>query len=109
MTLRQRLAHVLVRIYPVAWRREYGEELLDMLVARPLTWGVAGDVLWSGVRLRILFFEPSTVLGLASMLVVLAGFWLPPARYLSAVTDVLRPSHMTFPTILVTFMKSQKH
>lgn len=107
MTFRQRLARALVNLYPTDWRREYGEELFDLLVARPLTWGGAVDVLWNGARLRIRFAEPWTVLGFASMLVVLAGFMIPPFRYSSSVTDVLRPSHMTFPTIVVTFMVSQ--
>ena len=107
MTPRHRLARALVRIYPIAWRREYGEELLDILVARPLTLRVAADVLWSGVALRIRAAEPSTVLGLASMLIVLAGFFLPPVRYSSAVTGVLRPTNMTFPTVEVTFMESE--
>jgi hypothetical protein len=107
MTFRQRLARALVCLYPAAWRREYGEELLDLLVARPLTTPVVVDVLWNSARMRVRFAEPSTVLGLGSMLVVLAGFVVPPFRYSSSVTDVLRPSHMTFPTVVVTFMVSQ--
>ena len=107
MTFRQRLARALVNLYPADWRREYGDELFDLLAARPLTWLVAADVLWNGARLRIRFAEPSTMLGFASMLVVLAGFVIPPFRYSSSVTDVLRPSHMTFPSIVVTFMVSQ--
>lgn len=107
MTFRQRLARALVNLYPAGWRREYGDELRDVLLARPLTWLVVLDVLWSGARMRIRHAEPSTALGLASMLVVLAGFVIPPFRYSSTVTDVLRPSGMTFPTIVVTFMVSQ--
>ena len=107
MTFRQRLARALVHLYPAAWRREYGEELLDVLLARPLTWLVVVDVLCNGARLRIRNAAPSTALGFASMLVVLAGFAIPPFRYSSTVTDVLRPSDMTFPTVVVTFMVSQ--
>jgi hypothetical protein len=107
MTFRQRLARALVSLYPADWKREYGEELLDLLLARPLTWRSAGNALWNGARLRIRFAGPATTLGLASMLVVLAGFVVPPFRYSSTVTDVLRPSDMTFPTVVVTFMVSQ--
>ena len=107
MTFRERLARVLVNLYPADWKREYGEELLELLLARPLTGLVVLDVLWSGARLRIRFAEPSTALGLAALLVVLAGFVIPPFRFSSTITDVLRPSDMTFPTVVVTFMVSQ--
>ena len=107
MTFRHRLARALVRLYPAAWRREYGDELLDLLLARPLTSLVVVDVLWNGARVRIRFAEPSTVLGVAAMLIVAAGLVVPPFRYSPTVTDVLRPSHMTFPTVVVTFMVSQ--
>ena len=69
---RQRLAEALLRVYPAAWRREYGEELFDILISRPLTWRVAADVLGAGLRQRIRAAEPATVLGVATVAVLLA-------------------------------------
>ncbi|HEU0121778.1 MAG TPA: hypothetical protein VFQ91_14710, partial [Bryobacteraceae bacterium] len=36
MTGRQRLARILVRLYPSAWRREFGVEFTDLLERSPL-------------------------------------------------------------------------
>jgi hypothetical protein len=106
MTLRQRLANALVRIYPAAWRREYGEELLDMLVARPLTWRIVADVLGTGLRQRIRAAEPATVLGVAAVAVLLSQLALTAAGYRTPATAMLRPTDMTFPTVAASFMVS---
>ncbi|HEX6473650.1 MAG TPA: hypothetical protein VF114_01020, partial [Candidatus Limnocylindria bacterium] len=47
--LRRRL---LLRSYPAAWRRRYGDELLDLLAEDPLTPRVVLDVAATGLRLR---------------------------------------------------------
>jgi hypothetical protein len=107
MMTRHQIVEALLRMYPAEWRREYGDELKDMLVARPLTPGIAVNVLWSAIRQRGRAAAPSTVLGLASMLVVLAGFVLTPASYGSMRIAVLKPTSMTFPTHVVTFMASE--
>jgi hypothetical protein len=65
---------VLLRVYPRAWRLEYGDELADILLARPLSPRVIADVLWNGLRVLMHAPEPSTILGLVSIPVVLAGF-----------------------------------
>ena len=67
------LIAALLRIYPAAWRREYGAELTAILQGRPLGLRVMTDVLWNGLRLRVRAAEPSTILGLASMLFMLAS------------------------------------
>jgi len=103
---RQRLAEALLRIYPDAWRREYGEELFDILISRPLTWRVAADVLAAGLRQRIRAAEPATVLGLATVLVILSQLALTAAGYRTPATAMLRPTDMTFPTIAASFMVS---
>jgi hypothetical protein len=41
--------HVLLRIYPRAWRERYGEELSEQLELLPLTLGVVADVLRGAV------------------------------------------------------------
>lgn len=68
------IVRTLLHLYPKAWRREYGPELMDVLLAQPLTAGIVGNVLYSGLRQRVRTAEPSTFLGLVLMLVVLAGF-----------------------------------
>ena len=74
--IRGSLVAVLVLLYPAAWRSEYGAELTDILLARPLGPRVIADVLWNGLWLRARAAEPSTILGLVSILIVLAGFAL---------------------------------
>ena len=61
---------MLLHLYPAAWRREYGAELMHVLLARPLTTGVAGDVLSGALRQRVRAGEPAMYLGLALILVV---------------------------------------
>jgi hypothetical protein len=106
MTFRQRLARALVNLYPANWRREYGEELLDILVARPLTWRVAADVLRAGLGQRIRAAEPATVLGVATALVLLSQLALRAAGYRTPATAMLQPTDMTFPTVAASFMVS---
>ena len=97
----------LLRLYPAAWRAEYGPELTDLLLARPLSPSVIGDVLWSGLRHRALAVEPSTILGLASMSVVLTGFVLTGGTYGRDWTAVLQPTSRTFPPVTVTFLGTE--
>jgi hypothetical protein len=107
MMTREQIVDRLLRLYPVAWRNEYGDELRDILVDRRLTAGIAADVVWSALRERVRTAAPSTVLGLPSLLVVLSGFLLPPFSNGWITTNVLSPTFMTFPTFVVTFMTSQ--
>ncbi|MBV8079519.1 MAG: hypothetical protein JO186_03990 [Actinobacteria bacterium] len=44
---------LLLRIYPRRWRERYGDELLALLEAEPLTWRVRADVVASGLRERL--------------------------------------------------------
>ena len=67
------IVRILLHLYPAAWRREYGAELMDMLLARPLTVGVAGDVLIGALQQRVRASEPAMYLGLALLLVVVFG------------------------------------
>jgi len=98
---------LLLRLYPAAWRREYGAELGEILLARPLTFGVVADVVWSAARQRCRSADPSTILGLASMLAVLTGIVLTPTNYDGQWIGVLRPTGKTFPTVTVTLMASE--
>jgi 4-amino-4-deoxy-L-arabinose transferase-like glycosyltransferase len=53
MTARARIAHTLLRAYPARWRREYGEELIALLEARPLSFQAVADVIVHGGLQRI--------------------------------------------------------
>jgi hypothetical protein len=82
--MKSRIIAALLRLYPGAWRKEYGPELVDMLLARPLTAGVAGDVVWSAFRQRVSSTDLATRAGLAMLLVTLgACVWnvVDPAPY----------------------------
>jgi hypothetical protein len=97
MTLKQWIVTALLRLYPAAWRSEYGPELTGILLARPLGPRVIGDVLWSGFRRRGQAAEPSTILGLAAMLVVLSGFVLTGGAYGRTWMMLPQSSSRTFP------------
>jgi hypothetical protein len=98
--IRGSLVAGLVRLYPAAWRDEYGAELTDLLLARPLGPLVIADVLWNGLRLRAQSAAPSTILGVPLMLFILA------ALVESGGGAMMRPSHRTFPTVAVTSMSA---
>ena len=99
MTVKRWIVTALLRLYPTAWRSEYGPELEGMLLARPLGPCVVADVLWNGLWQRARIAEPSTIMGLASILVILAGFvW-------SGIYD--RSSHWkVLPVVGLTFLAS---
>lgn len=44
---------LLLRIYPRPWRDRYGDELLALLQAEPLTWRACADVVAAGLRHRM--------------------------------------------------------
>lgn len=60
------IVHALVRVYPPAWRLEYGDELELMLVRRPLTVGIVCNVFAHGIWQR-LRFAPIWKLGGATL------------------------------------------
>lgn len=47
------LVRCLVAVYPSQWREEYGPELENLLLMRPLNAASVLDVLWSAARLRL--------------------------------------------------------
>ena len=110
MTIKERFVSALLRIYPSHWRSEYGTELLDLLLTRPLTTSVAVDVVWNGARQRATSLELSTVMGVMAMLVIVVGFVqniTAPLPYVGgAVTSLLQPSMLTLPTLVVAPLKS---
>jgi len=110
MNIRQRLVAALLRTYPSEWRGEYGSELTDLLLTRPLGADIVADVLWNGLRQRVRTLEPSTHLGLVMMLAILAGFVgniAAPRPYGHGWTALLEPSSKTLPTITVRPLASE--
>jgi hypothetical protein len=100
MTTKQWIVSALLRLYPAAWRSEYGSELADVLQTRPLRVGVIIDVAWNGLWLRARAAEPSTILGLAAMFLILTSFAVTGVGYGRTWTALLQPSPRTFPPVM---------
>ncbi|HEY2072925.1 MAG TPA: hypothetical protein VGG88_05070 [Gaiellaceae bacterium] len=49
---------LLLHAYPRRWRERYGEELLELLGAEPVTWRTGADVVVAGLRERLRAFGP---------------------------------------------------
>jgi hypothetical protein len=82
--MKMMLVSLLMRLYPKAWRAEYGSELGDMLRARPLTARVFGDVVLSGLWQRLRATQAPTWVGMAlmvSMIAAIASNIVAPPRY----------------------------
>ena len=105
MRTKQWIVTALLRLYPAAWRAEYGPELTAILLAHPLSPRVIGDVMWNGSKQSAQAAEPSTILGLASLLVVLT-FVLTGGSYGRRWILLVQPTTKTLPTVNVTFMSS---
>ena len=103
MTTRERLVAALVAIYPAAWRAEYGAELMDLLLARPLDVRTIADVVWSGIFQRLRSIEPATVFGLVAMFAILVSLWG------SGWDTLVEPTHITFPTMRIRPLKSDSY
>jgi hypothetical protein len=63
----------LLRLYPKAWRAEYGAELSDMLRARPLTGSVCIDVVRSALWQRLRATQAPTWVGIGLMFAVVGA------------------------------------
>lgn len=68
--MKPRLIAALLRLYPAAWRREYGPELQGVLEDRPLGARTIANVVWGGLRQRVRTGEPWAVMGLALLVVI---------------------------------------
>ena len=65
------------------------------------------NVAWNGLWQRGRAAAPSTILGLASMFVMVGGLVVSGGRYGGDAWAVLRPSSTTLPTVTVTFLASE--
>ena len=107
MISRSTLARVLMRLYPPSWRAEYGDELNDILLARPLTARVVADIVWNGLVQRGRAAAPSTILGASMMLLVLANIVSSASAYRDVLFSPLRATHMTYPTVEIALVKNE--
>lgn len=71
--MKTRFVSWLLRLYPKAWRAEYGDELADILRSRPLTATVCADVMRSALWQHLRVVDASTYVGVGLMLVILAA------------------------------------
>jgi hypothetical protein len=53
----------LMKIYPRAWRKEYGEELAQVVASKPVTTGVLFNILCNGLKERLRVSDPANVAG----------------------------------------------
>ena len=92
--MRTRLVSWLLRLYPHAWRAEYGAELRGMLLRRPLSAAIVVDVAMSALWQRVRAMEASTVAGIFLMLVTIAALvsnvMAPPEYAFSERIDLLQ-------------------
>jgi len=94
----------LLYLYPPRWRREYGEELQDLLKQRPLRLRSVVDVAWRGICQR--WHEGGPVLAIGLFMVpwvvgLIANNIFNPHAYEMACTYVLlHDSRISFPTVL---------
>ena len=74
--MKTKLVSALMRLYPKAWRKEYGAELATMLQARPLTHRVCSDVVRSAMWQRMRAIEGATWVGIGLMLITIVAIVL---------------------------------
>ena len=69
--MREIASRSLLALYPAAWRNQYGAELLDTLLRRPLRVGVVADVLLSAARQRLRDEEPWRIVGWPALILTI--------------------------------------
>jgi hypothetical protein len=108
MTHYRWMTRCVLRIYPAAWRRQYGDELVALLERQPFTAGLIVDVARAALWQRVRGLTPGTMIGLACVVLFFVGVAVTPTGYASAgVSAIIQPSGITFPTIKVTFFESE--
>ena len=73
--MKARLAAGLIRLYPLRWRDEYGEELTEVLMLRPLSARGALNVICNAIWQQFRLQEPWLIVG-APLLVWALVFWI---------------------------------
>lgn len=73
--MKARLVKALIRLYPSRWRAEYGEELGEILMQRPLGTGAVLNVVCNAIWQQLRMQEPWLIVG-APLLVWAFVFWI---------------------------------
>lgn len=105
MNITSRLASALIRLYPRAWRAEYGDEFRETLQSLPLTPAAIADVIASALGQRVRAMDTATVMGLlvmCSVLIQLSWNVVAPMPYGDAWTQVVEPSRKLLPIVAVS-------
>jgi len=84
------IIHLLLSIYPRAWRSEYGGELAAILAGRPLTLSIIADVVLCGVWQRFRYAKVWLVGGTALAL------WLIIGTAINSVSPLSRSAYNGF-------------
>lgn len=91
--MKMTLVSVLMRLYPRAWRKEYGAELAEMLRARPLTARVCGDIVLSALWQRLRAIQAPTWVGIGLMFsmitAIVSNIVVPPHYERSALPEFI--------------------
>jgi hypothetical protein len=104
---RYAIARLLVAFYPSAWRREYGPELIDVLTSRTIAPHIVIDVVRNGLWQRTRASKPSTIFGLASVVLIVFGFVMAPANDGRQWTALLQPVATTFRPATMRFVLAE--
>ncbi len=105
MSAKRLIVAALLRVYPATWRDEYGSELEDLLLARPLGARIAADVLASGLNERVRAAHPAALCGVTMLIVIAHGLAANVAGFEWAA--VLQESAKTLPTVVVKPLGSE--
>lgn len=71
--MNRRIVDALMRLYPAAWRKEYGPEFRPLLLALRLRLRTVADVVSNGLRQRLRATEPWLIMGVPLALIGAAG------------------------------------
>lgn len=90
---KRHLVAALVGLYPARWKREYGEELRDVLLRRRLDAATAADAIWNAFRQQLRLGEPWLLVGVPWLVLNWAGYWWKGISYTLPYNflDVSRP------------------
>jgi hypothetical protein len=97
---RDRLARILLVSYPGAWRRRYGDELLDLVGDLPLTPRVALDLVSTGLALRVSAARRALQ---GDAVMTIRPAWLHPTAFAVAAALILLPTFLFVVASLLSY------
>ena len=91
---------LLLRCYPPAWRRRYGDELLDLLSEDPLTVRVVVDVAATGLTLRL---RPARAALQGDTVMTIRPAWRHPTAFAVMGALLILPTFMFVAASLLSY------